>query len=165
MKYFTPLLLTLSALLFVPMSYAQPGDGNKKEKVEQLKIAFITRELQLTSEEAEKFWPVYNEMTNALRDEKKAQRKITRALRDNKDSYSEEEFKTQSLAAMDSQIKSAELKKEYHIKLAEIISYKKATKLLSLEQRFKQELLKRLNNGERKPGGGGPNGQRPNRND
>jgi len=32
----------------------------KKEKIDALKVAFITNELALTSSEAEKFWPIYN---------------------------------------------------------------------------------------------------------
>jgi Spy/CpxP family protein refolding chaperone len=32
----------------------------KKEKIKALKVAYITEELNLTSEEAQKFWPIYN---------------------------------------------------------------------------------------------------------
>jgi len=32
----------------------------KKEKIDALKVAFITNELPLTSSEAEKFWPIFN---------------------------------------------------------------------------------------------------------
>jgi hypothetical protein len=40
---------------------AQPGDKqNRAEKVQALKIAFITQKLDFTSEEAQRFWPVYN---------------------------------------------------------------------------------------------------------
>jgi hypothetical protein len=52
------ILLFLS--VFVGISYicaAQPP----REKIKALKVAFITKELNLTSGEAEKFWPVYNE--------------------------------------------------------------------------------------------------------
>jgi hypothetical protein len=36
------------------------GPRPSKENVEALKVAFITRHLNLTSEEAQKFWPAYN---------------------------------------------------------------------------------------------------------
>ena len=52
-----PILVLLTTFNF----YAQ---GEKmKEKIEQIrtmKVAFLTTELDLTSAEAEKFWPVYN---------------------------------------------------------------------------------------------------------
>lgn len=46
---------------------AQDNTGNqqrpkqeKRANIEALKVAFITRELNLTAEEAQKFWPVHN---------------------------------------------------------------------------------------------------------
>lgn len=153
-------ILTLIALFISTLTLAQPGGGPdaKKQKIEELKIAFITTELNLSSEEAQKFWPVYNEMAEKFRTEKKKQRRLENEMRDNKDTYEDAEFKKKSLEFMDSEIREAQLKKEYHVKIAEIIGYKKATNLLSLEQRFKRELLNRLNqgapnDGNRKPGG------------
>ena len=40
-------------------SNAQPN-SEKKEQIKALKVAFITNELSLTSDEASKFWPVFN---------------------------------------------------------------------------------------------------------
>ncbi|WP_321538430.1 hypothetical protein [Flavobacterium piscinae] len=44
-------------LIFTSTGFAQ---GGKRDKVKALKTAFITNELSLTSQEAEKFWPIYN---------------------------------------------------------------------------------------------------------
>lgn len=55
MKLLLPLLLLFSISMF--------GQKDKKEKHEQikaLKVSFLTTELNLTPEESEKFWPVYN---------------------------------------------------------------------------------------------------------
>ena len=47
-------------LIFISaITYAQPPQG-KRDKVKSLKIAFISDELALTPQEAEKFWPIYN---------------------------------------------------------------------------------------------------------
>jgi hypothetical protein len=43
-----------------PMGPHGKGPRPSKENVEALKVAFITRHLNLTSEEAQKFWPAYN---------------------------------------------------------------------------------------------------------
>ena len=154
------IILTFLALFCTPVVMAQPGgdERTKKQKVEDLKIAFITRELNLTPEEAQKFWPIYNEMSDKLKAEKRKQKQLTRDFRSNANNYSEAEFKKKSEAYMDSGIRESQLKKEYHIKIARIIGYKKATKLLSLEQRFKRELLNRLNKDKQRPGNrpGGP---------
>ena len=64
------ILSFLLSFFIVAVTIAQPqekpmgprGKGPKpsKENVEALKVAFITRHLNLTSEEAQKFWPAYN---------------------------------------------------------------------------------------------------------
>jgi Spy/CpxP family protein refolding chaperone len=66
MKRFAYLLVLVLSLS--TMSQAQtdrplpPG-----QRLQALKIAYVTKQLNLTSEEAEKFWPVYNNYTNELR--------------------------------------------------------------------------------------------------
>ena len=160
------ILLALALVLIAPVSMAQPGSGDAKkkrdEKIEQLKIAFITKELDLTVDEAEKFWPAYNEMNTALKKERKARKIKSKKLKANYESMSETEVKKSSEAIMNSEIKESKLKKEHMGKVADVIGYKKAVKLLSLEQRFKRELLRKLNerkkelNGQTRPNGNNP---------
>lgn len=146
------ILFSFLSLSFIGVSQERPNNSDKKEKIEQLKIAFITTELSLSEADAKSFWPVYDEMTSKLREEKKIQRKARVDLNANADNYSESEFKSKSERLFNSEIKELQLKKEYHEKIAGIIGYKKATKLLSLEQRFKRELLNKLNDGKRSQG-------------
>ncbi|WP_316930451.1 sensor of ECF-type sigma factor [Flavobacterium daejeonense] len=47
-------------LLFACSLYAQDNMKDKKEQVKALKVAFLTSELDLNTQEAEKFWPLYN---------------------------------------------------------------------------------------------------------
>ncbi len=44
---------------------------NKVSCVQAIKIAFLTKELNLTSEDAQKFWPVYNAYLDELKKTKK----------------------------------------------------------------------------------------------
>ncbi len=46
-------------LLFSVTAFAQQGK-EKRDKIKALKVSFITTELNLTSDESAKFWPVYN---------------------------------------------------------------------------------------------------------
>jgi hypothetical protein len=49
---------------------AQDNDNNQKpdgSRLEALKIAYISKKLNLTPEEAEKFWPVYNQYSGEIR--------------------------------------------------------------------------------------------------
>lgn len=53
-KHILPLLLIFSLSLFAQ------GHKEKREQIKALKVSFFTTELNLTSEESAKFWPVYN---------------------------------------------------------------------------------------------------------
>jgi Spy/CpxP family protein refolding chaperone len=52
--------------------------GEKKENIEAMKIAFITNKLELSPEEAQKFWPVYNQYNEKLKDLRKKRRQDER---------------------------------------------------------------------------------------
>ena len=51
------------------VTVAQDDDGNKEGagRIEALKIAFLTKKLNLSTEEAQKFWPIYNQYMNEIR--------------------------------------------------------------------------------------------------
>jgi len=66
------LLLTIFAASFsLGLIAQQPFKG---ERIKALKVAFITQALNLTSEEAQKFWPVYNAYDQEI---KKARQAVT----------------------------------------------------------------------------------------
>ena len=61
--------LIFTLLLSSLVAVAQPKTANdaetlekKKEKIEAMKVAYLTNELELTVEESQAFWPVYNEL-------------------------------------------------------------------------------------------------------
>lgn len=133
-------------LLFSATALAQPkGEpGKKKEKIEQLRIAYITKNLELTTEEAEKFWPVYNEFTNKLRESKKTRMKLMKELKDNLETLKDSEIKSKTETIMAEEQKELDLKKEYAPKIAAVIGYKRSVKLVSLEREFRQQLKEEL---------------------
>ena len=67
------LLLTLFLLNINYFCYSQVQ--NRRNNIEVIQIAYLTRELSLSPDEAQKFWPIYNE----YRDELLAVRKEVRA--------------------------------------------------------------------------------------
>ena len=57
-------LFTYIFLLFSTAVFAQPGgDGKNQQKIQALYVAYISQELKLTEEEAQKFWPVHTTFT------------------------------------------------------------------------------------------------------
>jgi len=68
MKKFSILAFFIISLTYI--CAAQPP--NRAARIEALKVAYITRVLSLTTEEAQKFWPVYNNYTAEIKQTKAA---------------------------------------------------------------------------------------------
>lgn len=140
-KNILPILLFLVSLSF----YGQNDkDDEKREKIKAYKVSFLTTELELTSTEAEKFWPIYNAYDDKqfeLRHEK--MKTYMRKLKDdNVNSLSEKEA-----AALLSQIESTDkelyfLREKYMSNLRKVLSAKKILKLKKSEDDFNRKLLK-----------------------
>ncbi|WP_274475718.1 Spy/CpxP family protein refolding chaperone [Mangrovimonas aestuarii] len=68
------LSLLVITLLITATSFAQ----SKKDRINSLKVAFITERLDLSEKEAQQFWPIYNafkEQNNQLREQMHEKRK------------------------------------------------------------------------------------------
>ncbi|MXN90439.1 sensor of ECF-type sigma factor [Flavobacterium sp. Sd200] len=50
----------ITALLFFTLSGFSQTHDEKRAQIKALKVTYLTTELKLTTEEADKFWPVYN---------------------------------------------------------------------------------------------------------
>ncbi len=149
-KYILTAFLIISANSVV---LAQPGHGaeGKREKIRALKVAYITDQLQLTPEEAQKFWPVYNEF-----DEKRhgLEMEIAAPMQDKRPDIAlmtDEEVNLflQQRLVREEQILN--LKKEYLAKFKEVLPVKKVFRLYEAEMGFKRMLLERLQDSQRHP--------------
>ena len=61
------LLIIALFLGFTVAGMSQDEDKKDGGRIEALKIAFLTRKLNLSTEEAQKFWPVYNKYADEIR--------------------------------------------------------------------------------------------------
>lgn len=67
-------LLTVLSLIFAmqfgfaqdDVPAGQPIPEQKKKEIEALRIAFISKELDLSPEDAQKFWPVFNQYNKEI---------------------------------------------------------------------------------------------------
>ena len=110
-----------------------------KEKMEAHKIAFITKELDLTPEEAQVFWPVYNEYEK----DKKAIKK-ERMPKPNLEELDDTQADKLIKAHLDNKSQGLALEKEYVEKFKQVLPTKKVLQLMIVERRFKEEVLKDL---------------------
>jgi len=68
-------LIILSFICFGQAIMAQPPGQKPPPNVEALKVAFLTRQLELSADEAKKFWPIHDAYMG----------EIEKLLRDNRD--------------------------------------------------------------------------------
>ncbi len=126
------------ALIFPFVLSAQPGRERKMERVESFRTAYITQQLNLTPEEAQRFWPIYNQFTDAMKANRQ-QYKPKKELADMSDAEAEQLINSM----FEQEQKAIALKKDYFQKLKSAIPVKKIAKLHRIEQEFKAEILKK----------------------
>ena len=126
--------------LFVLVAFLKlfPQGGSKKEKIEALRVAFITAKLNLTTDESQRFWPVYNEYQDKLKVSRQEFRKQSITFTTDKEA--------QDYLDAELLLKQREysLYKEYYEKIKKTIPIKKVAQLREAEEDFKKELLKQL---------------------
>lgn len=132
------LIGTVITFLWATTVVAQP----KKERVEALRIAYISERLQLTPDEAKMFWPVYNKLEAEVKELRKKYR--IRDEEEDMETMSEEEAEkklNELIAFKEAQLNLA---KKYQTELKKVLPSKKVLLLYRAEEDFKRELLKRI---------------------
>lgn len=141
LKKFLPIVfLSISTI-----SFAQPSD-EKREQIKQLKVAFITTELDLSKDEAEKFWPIYNafdEKQFEMRHEKMRSFK-KRIDKESIDKMSEKEAAALLAQMEDTEEKMLQLRKKLNSDLRPVIGSVKILKLKKSEDDFNRKLIKQI---------------------
>lgn len=134
--------LALSVCATVSLT-AQPGprDGMQRDRIESLKIAFFTRELDLSPEESQKFWPVYNEWQEK-QDALKEDMHPGKPLRDLSDKEMDALFQKR-LAQIEQE---AALHRDYLLKLRQVLPLRKLIHLPAAERDFKRRLMEEVHN-------------------
>ncbi len=122
--FYTSLCLSLPAA-------AQPGN----KRIEALKIEFITQKLDLTPQEAQKFWPVYNNYQREMNQLFK-ERHQARKDQGGPDSPPSDELKFEG--------RILDLKKRYKNQFSEVLPDQKVTLLYQAEREFRERLINQL---------------------
>lgn len=122
MKKYLLLFLMLIGSISIVRSQNQPNP--KSEKIQALKIAFITQKLQLTRLEAERFWPIYNEYENEIN-----------SLRANRNGD-----------VLENEEKLLNIRKKYQPSFEKVIGPQKLNQFFNAEREFRNVLIKQLKN-------------------
>lgn len=138
-------------ILILLMAFsAQAQSGKRMERIHAIKVAYLTDKLQLTSEQSEKFWPIYNR----YEEERFA---IGRKYR--REAMGQGKTPEEAMRSIDDDIemqeKMLELRKKYKEEFLKVISPKQLATLVESEREFKKLLLQQLKEKRENRGGGG----------
>ena len=148
-KLFLPLLfcltsMTLQAQRPYPARERMRERGDRKEQIESMKIAFLTKRLELTPDEAKKFWPVYNQYTDELQNLRKDRRDKIRDAREDFDKLADKDVEK----LVDDEIifrqQEIDVLKKYHAQFKSVLPIKKVARLYRAQEEFKRELIERI---------------------
>ena len=119
---------------------AMSAQDKWQERINNEKIAFLTSEMDLTTQEAQAFWPIYNEAKN---EKEKLFREVMKAYK-----------------ALDEGIKAGKTENEaderYMQSCLKVLPAEKVARLLIGEEKFRRNQIHKLHrdDGPKKPAGG-----------
>ncbi len=112
------------------MAFAQdnlPGELTKQERIEALYVAYISRQLEFTPEEAQKFWPVYTQFKNDLK-----------AIKP-------------TLSELDKEQARLDIKRRYQDNFTKIIGVNRCERFFRMGDEFRKKLVDRMQKQENNP--------------
>jgi len=137
------LLVFLVIFSFIP-SYRSSAQNANLEKLNNYKIGFFTKKLNLTSEEAEKFWPVYNDYQNQRNQIQLDKLKLNRTFNQSGGTLSNNQLEEIGDNYVDCLVRESNLAVAFHKKLKEVLSPAKVILYYQAENQYKIQLLNEL---------------------
>ena len=122
-------------------------DNDWKAKIMREKIAFLTMEMNITPEEAQAFWPIYNQVEQekdaALEQVIKSYKALSEAV--------EQNAKTEKLleAYLEAQKNLRKVDNEAPEKYKAVLSAEKVAKLYVAEEKFRRQHIRKLHGGHK----------------
>lgn len=151
MKKFTLALICIT-LTFGAFAQNQQGNGNGRkdyfERVKSEKVAFFTDKLDLSPEEAQVFWPVYNEYWKESQKAHKATMKAFGEMNPKKgDTLSDADLESKVAAYIKASAEEQKVMQAYYPKFKKVLPIAKVAKLYQAEEAFRMKMIRSLGNG------------------
>jgi hypothetical protein len=140
MKTRIALIITLALNCAVYISGQNPG----MDRINAYRIAFLTRRLNLTPQEAQKFWPVYNEYQDTRFKIQYERQGIVTNFNQNALNMTEKEMSEAGDMLVELEVKEAMILKDFHERIKSILSPEKVLRLYQAENQFRRQLLDQL---------------------
>lgn len=142
-RYITAMIALVMSASFL----AQEGREERRAELEAKRIAYITEQAEITSKEAEAFWPKMNELQEkkrALRDEAKP-----RKDRPDLESMSADEVEELLRSRQERKVRAEQLELDYLDDFIDILGAKKLAEVHKAEKQFRRTILKEMRDNRR----------------
>jgi|LakMenE18May11ns_1017448.scaffolds.fasta_scaffold9932789_3 hypothetical protein len=134
------ILITCVLFIVFANAFTQNTTETKKEKIEAMRNAYITTQMGLNSEEAQKFWPIYNEYKKELSRLENPKLELGKTI----EQMTEAEAKQLIFKEIELENQRYLINKKYIDRFLSVISAKKLIKLRKAEREFKKILIEQL---------------------
>ena len=134
------LIMNLSSTMLLGQ---KPLNAEKREKMQAKKIAFITNKLDLSPEEAEKFWPIYNKENENIHASFSEIKAILTDIRETE--LTDEEAIAKAKELIDIEEKILQYKEDLIDNLKGVISGNKILLLMKSERDFRRNMMRGMN--------------------
>lgn len=119
-KYLLIFTLLTGSFFVVKAQEAQPDETKQQERIKALYVAYVTEQLKLTPDEAQKFWPVHGQFENDLKSVNKDLPELTK------------------------QQAYLDVKKKYQENFNKILGINRCERFFRMDGEFKRRLLDRI---------------------
>jgi len=138
---------TRTFLLIAPLIFSfwvSAAQNPNREKLDAYKIAFFTKRMNLTSQEAERFWPVYNEFQNQRNQLQTEKQSLMRMFNQGESNMSDKEISELGDKYCGILVKESELTVAFHKKIQGVLPPAKVIRLYQAENQYRVVLLNEL---------------------
>ncbi len=143
-------ILLITLMLISGLSLAQ-DNRTANEKIEALEVAFLTQELSLTADEAQKFWPIYNDVKQDREKLYREKKKLMYDMARNFETISDNQAQdyVDRMFEIEADLNESNFESR-HRRLIKIIGPKRFLTLKKAEVEFRRKLLKEYRGRSRK---------------
>jgi hypothetical protein len=132
------IILPLIMLALTGMSQSEEA----LRKIESAKIALLTDRMNLTPDQAEKFWPIYNEYSLRVRENRMEYDQLRRSI--DPQSASEDENKRLLEVGMRVKQNQLQLEQQYSERMLNVISNRQMVNMRRAEEDFRKMLIEKV---------------------
>lgn len=138
------LLIVVCAMVAIPAMAQQRGDYRQfRENIREYKHKYFQQKLDMTSEQANEFFELYDKMEDEINqinlDARTIESKYSEAA---EGTVTDIEYETATNALIESKCREAEIEKQYYEEFGKILSKRQLFELRKVEREFTRQLLK-----------------------